>query len=91
MARDIISVRPQLRNASCSMLVTELGMVIELRFEQLLNASCPILVTVFGMIVFLHPRISLFEAVSIRALQLLRLSNKVLLASTTMAVISKQV
>ena len=69
MARQVISVNPQLRKASCPMLSTECGMVMEARFEQLENDWGAILVTVFGMIVFMHPRISSFVAVSIRALQ----------------------
>ena len=53
------------------MLVTELGMVTEVR-PELLNAEAPMLVTELGMAVFLQPVINVFFAVSMIALQLLR-------------------
>ena len=54
------------------MLVTELGMVMEVRPLQPLKASLPMLVTELGMVVFLHPAINSLVEVSIMALQLLR-------------------
>ena len=52
------------------MLVTELGIVIEVKPEQPKKAHSPMLVTELGMTVFLHPAISVPVAVSIIALQL---------------------
>ena len=52
--------------------VTLLGMVTEVRPLQLQNAPSPMDVTLLGIIVFLHPKINVFDAVSIMALQLLR-------------------
>ena len=52
------------------MLVTLLGIVIEVRLLQPEKAHCPILVTLLGIAVFLHPRIKEFVAFSIIALQL---------------------
>ena len=54
------------------MLVTELGIVTEVRPEQYWNAWLPMLVTELGMAVFLQPVINVFVAVSMIALQLLR-------------------
>ena len=53
---------------------TEFGMVME--FNSLIekNALGPIMDMLFGMMVFLHPLIKVFVAVSIKALQLSRLS-----------------
>ena len=59
-------------NASSPMLVTLVGMVKEVSSLQCLNAPEPILVTLLGIIVFLHPAISVFDDVSIMALQSLR-------------------
>ena len=72
------------------MLVTELGMVTEVREEQAWNASSPMLVTEWGMVVDWHPAISVLEAVSIMALQFSRESYIVLLLSTTMEVREEQ-
>ena len=66
------------------MLVTLLGMVMEVRLLQTAKASDPIFVTLDGIMVFLHPATNVFEAVSIMALQLLRESYLLLAASTTM-------
>ena len=52
--------------------VTELGMVTLVRAELFSNADAPIEVTELGIIVFLQPQTSVFVAVSIIALQLLR-------------------
>lgn len=54
------------------MLVTEFGIATIVKPEQSRNAEPPMLVTEFGMVVFLHPKINVFEAVSIMALQLFR-------------------
>lgn len=90
MARDTTSDKSQPRNAWSSMLVTEIGMVIEDKFPHPSKADEPMIVTVLGITVFIHPKISLFEEVSIMALQFSRLSNVVLLASTSIVVILKQ-
>ena len=62
------------KKAAVSMLVTFSGIVIDVKSRQLENAHNPLLETSLGIIVFLHPRINLLVAVSIIALQLLRLS-----------------
>ena len=54
------------------MLVTLLGIVIEVRPVQPLNAWFPTAVTLLGITVFLQPVIKVLEDVSIIALQLLR-------------------
>ena len=72
------------------MLVTELGMVTEVREEQPRNAWTPMLVTELGMVVDWHPAISVLEAVSIMALQFSRESYIVLLLSTTIEVREEQ-
>ena len=56
------------------MLVTLLGMVIAVSEEQEPKAYSPMLVTLLGILVFLQPLIKVFVAVSMIALQLLRLS-----------------
>ena len=66
------------------MLVTLFGIVMLARPSQLLKAKPPMLVTLLGMVVFLQPAISVFVAVSIIALQPLRLSYTVLPLSTFM-------
>ena len=68
------------------MLVTLLGMVTEVRLVQSSKALLPMLVTLLGIMVFLQPTISVFDAVSIIALQLLRESYTVFPDSTTMEV-----
>ena len=72
------------------MLVTELGMVTEVREEQPRNAWTPMLVTELGMVVDWHPAISVLEAVSIMALQFSRESYIVLLLSTIMELREEQ-
>ena len=72
------------------MLVTELGIVMEVRAEQTLNAPSPMLVTELGMVVDWHPAIRVLEAVSIIALQFSRESYIVLPLSTTMEVREEQ-
>ena len=72
------------------MLVTELGMVMEVRLEQNSKARSPILVTEFGIVVFLHPAINLLVFVSIIALQLSLLSYFVFPFSTVIEVRSGQ-
>ena len=68
-------VRPvQPEKAPPPMLVTELGMVTLVKPVQPEKATNPMLVTELGMVVFLHPAISVLVAVSIIALQPLRLS-----------------
>ena len=64
------------------MLVTLLGMVIDVKLEQPSKAPAPMLVTLLGMTVFLHPAISVLVAVSIIALQFSRESQIVLPSST---------
>ena len=54
------------------MIVTLLGMVMEVRSLHPPKAERPILLTLLGMTVFLHPAISLLLDVSIMALQLFR-------------------
>ena len=68
------------------MLVTELGMVREVREEQSRNALYPMLVTELGMVVDWHPAIRVLEAVSIMALQFSRESYIVFSLSTTIEV-----
>ena len=72
------------------MLVTELGMITEVREEQYSNARSPMLVTELGMVVDWHPAIRVLEAVSIIALQFSRESYIVLPLSTTMEVREEQ-
>ena len=72
------------------MLVTELGMVTEVREVQPLNAPFPMLVTELGMVVDWHPAIRVLEAVSIMALQFSRELYIVLPLSTTMEVSEEQ-
>ena len=79
---SVIEVKPQFSNASFSMLTTPLGMVIDFRFERLSKAYWPIEVTLLGIEVFVHPHTKVLVAVSMMALQLLRESYFVLLAST---------
>ena len=68
----VTEVRPlQYRKAELPMLVTELGIVTEVK-RQYAKACAPILVTELGIIVFIHPAISVFDDVSIIPLQLLR-------------------
>ena len=50
-------------------LVTELGIVIEVKPAQPLKHQVPKLVTELGIVVFLQPAIIVFEEVSIIALQ----------------------
>ena len=54
------------------MLVTELGIVMEVRAEQTLNAPSPMLVTELGMVVDWHPAIRVLEAVATVAVQFSR-------------------
>jgi hypothetical protein len=83
----VMEVRPvQDSNAELPMLVTLLGMVMEVRPVQQLNAPSPILVTLLGMTVLLHPRINVFVAVSMMALQLFRESYIVFPLSIVMEV-----
>ena len=72
------------------MLVTELGMVKEVRKEQPLNALRPMLVTELGKVVDWHPTIRVLEAVSIIALQFSRESYIVFPLSTTIEVREEQ-
>ena len=70
-----MDVRPlQSLNARLPIEVKSFGMAIEVRREHPENASSPIDVTLLGMIVLSHPRIKVFDEVSMIALQLLRLS-----------------
>ena len=64
----------QFPKASSTIVVTELGIMIEVRLEQFQNALTPILVTEFGIIEFIHPVIKVLDFVSIMALQLFLLS-----------------
>ena len=54
------------------MLVTLLGIVMEVKFLQPPKAPFPMLVTLLGIIVFAHPCINVLLLVSMIALQLLR-------------------
>ena len=47
----LIEVRPQHENANSPMLVTLLGMLMEVRLEQPENASTPMLFTLLGMLI----------------------------------------
>ena len=58
-----------------------------MRDEQPEKAEYPILVTLLGIVVFLQPLISVLVAVSITALQLLRLSYITFPCSTTIEAI----
>ena len=52
VVEDIITfVNPELENAPTPILVTELGIVIDVNKVQLLNAPTPILVTEFGIVI----------------------------------------
>ena len=64
------------------MLVTLLGIVMEVRLIQCRKVEYPMLVTLFGMSVFLQPVIRVFVFVSIIALQLLRESYVLFSTST---------
>ena len=78
-----IEVRPlQLLNAYLPMLVTLSGIVIVVKLAQSSNASCPMAVTVDGITVLLQPAISVFDDVSMIALQLSRESYVVFPSST---------
>ncbi len=66
----IMELMEQPQNASWPMLVTLLGMEMEVRLEHPQKANPPMLVTVFGMVEFLQPAIRVLEDVSIMALQL---------------------
>ena len=78
-----IDVRPlQPWNALPSMEITELGIVMDVKPLQLLNAAIAMVVTVLGITVFLQPAISVLVAVSMMALQSLRLSYTVFPVST---------
>ena len=74
----------QFKKALSPILVTLFGMVIDVKDELLEKALSPIAVMVLGMLVFLHPKIRVLVAVSIIALQLLRLSYTLLSAATVM-------
>ena len=66
----IISVRPeQPPKAARLIVVTELGIAICVISVHCANALLPIVTTVLGMIVFLHPVISVLDALSMMALQ----------------------
>ena len=64
------------------MVVTELGMLMEVRPLQLKNAEFPMVVTELGIIALLHPAISVLVFVSMMALQLFRESYFVFPLST---------
>ena len=51
-------------------LVTELGIFMDIKSVQPEKAEFPMLVTELGIVVFLQPEISVFDDVSIIALQL---------------------
>ena len=72
------------------MLVTLLGIVMEVRPEQQMKAEIKMIVTELGMVVDWHPAIRVLEAVSIMALQFSRESYIVLPLSTTMEVREEQ-
>ena len=78
----VTDVRPQPWKAPLAILVTELGIAMEVRSLKPQIELYPIDVTEFGMIVVLHPAINSFVAVSIIALQLLRESYTVFPLST---------
>ena len=67
-------------------LVTELGMVTEVKPVQLSKAWSPILVTELGINELLHPFIKVFDFVLIIALQLFLESKTVFPLSTTIEV-----
>ena len=67
---------------------TELGMLIDKRFEQPQKAQSPMAVTVLRIIVFWHPTTSVFVAVSMMALQLFRESYTVLPSATVICSMS---
>ena len=66
--------------------ITELGMVIDVSELQSLKADSPMEETELGMVLLLQPCMRVFVAVSIMALQPLRLSYTVLPFSTTIDV-----
>ena len=79
-------VKPRQRwKAANPMLVTLLGIVTEVKPEQA-KAFSPMLVTLLGITVVLHPKCSVFVAVSIIALQLFRESYTGFSSSTTIEV-----
>ena len=75
--------------AQFPILITLLGIVSEVR-EEPSKAANLILLTLLGIIVFLQPATNALVAVSIIALQLLRLSYFTLLVSTTIEVSEEQ-
>ena len=77
----VSEVRAQPLKARFSIVVTLLGMMMEVSLCQA-KASLPMVVTLLGIDVFLQPIISVFELVSMIALQLLRLSYTELRLST---------
>ena len=72
MVREVRLKQPE--NASFPIIFTLLGIVMDVRRLQVWNALFPMLFTLLGMTVLLLPTISVLDAVSIIALQLLRLS-----------------
>mgnify|MGYP003327605298 CR=1 FL=1 len=87
----VTEVRPlQPLKADCPMLVTLLGIVTEVKPLQPEKAESPILVTLLGIVELLQPRIRVFVAVSIIALQLLRQSYLLLPLATVIEVRPQQ-
>ena len=83
----VTEVRPlQPLKASYPMLVTEFGMVKEVRPLQPAKALSLMLVTELGITVLLHPVTSVFDAVSMMALQSFLESYVVFPLSTLMEV-----
>ena len=72
------------------MLVTLLGMLMDVRLLQPKKALSPIEITLVGIVVFWQPAISVLDSVSIIALQLLRESYLGFPASTLILVRSLQ-
>ena len=68
------------------MIVTLLGMVIEVKLLHPANALSPMLVTLLGMFVFEQPLSKVLVSVSIIALQLFRLSYTLFPFSTVIKV-----
>ena len=90
VSKVMVTKPEQFMNAHFPMLVTLLGMMMEAKLVHPSNATSPMLVTLLGITVELQPRINVFVAVSIMALQLFLESYTVFPFSITMLKREKQ-
>ena len=72
--KTTVAKESQSQKALSSILVTPSGMVMDFNLSQLMKAPLPMATREWGKTVLKQPVIKVFVAVSIRALQLLRLS-----------------